>query len=115
MNRACWPADRSGGKAPIHRSRLTIPVVLTSALALYFQGDLGAIDPLPVEMTGTPFQTSVWRAPRKIRPWRISATQSWRGASAGPRPSAPPVLPNGQNPDQHRRAVPSRHRLRTAP
>jgi methylated-DNA-[protein]-cysteine S-methyltransferase len=35
-------------------------------MARYFEGDLGAIDALPVEASGTPFQQEVWRALRTI-------------------------------------------------
>jgi len=42
------------------------PDGLTSALAAYFSGDLHAIDTLPVETAGTPFQREVWHALRLI-------------------------------------------------
>ena len=42
------------------------PRGLTRAIADYFSGDLGAIDALPVETGGTPFQREVWRALREI-------------------------------------------------
>jgi methylated-DNA-[protein]-cysteine S-methyltransferase len=44
----------------------TDPHGLSSALRAYFGGDLGAIDNLPVEAAGTPFQREVWRALREI-------------------------------------------------
>lgn len=44
----------------------TDPHGLTSALGAYFAGDLRAIDRLPVEAAGTPFQREVWRALREI-------------------------------------------------
>jgi methylated-DNA-[protein]-cysteine S-methyltransferase len=37
-----------------------------SALASYFEGDLSAIEGLPVEAVGTPFQRAVWAALRSI-------------------------------------------------
>ncbi|MGA8493759.1 MAG: methylated-DNA--[protein]-cysteine S-methyltransferase [Terriglobales bacterium] len=40
---------------------------LTDAIDRYFAGELEAIDALPVETGGTPFQRQVWRALRKIR------------------------------------------------
>ena len=40
---------------------------LTRALNAYFDGELGAIDRLPVETGGTPFQQQVWTALRGIR------------------------------------------------
>jgi methylated-DNA-[protein]-cysteine S-methyltransferase len=42
------------------------PFGLTSALAAYFEGDLHAIDSLPVATEGSAFQKSVWQALREI-------------------------------------------------
>lgn len=42
------------------------PSGLTDAIHRYFAGELDAIDDLPVETGGTPFQRKVWRALRKI-------------------------------------------------
>jgi methylated-DNA-[protein]-cysteine S-methyltransferase len=46
--------------------RASNPAGLTAALRAYFAGDLHAIDGLPVELHGTPFQTAVWSALREI-------------------------------------------------
>jgi methylated-DNA-[protein]-cysteine S-methyltransferase len=42
------------------------PNGLTQAISSYFEGELTAIDVLPVQTAGTPFQREVWRALRKI-------------------------------------------------
>ena len=42
------------------------PQGLTDAIAAYFAGNLNAIDALPVQAGGTPFQRDVWRALREI-------------------------------------------------
>ena len=42
------------------------PAGLTTAIAAYFAGDLGAIDGLPVATGGTAFQRAVWSALREI-------------------------------------------------
>ena len=42
------------------------PDSIRSALAAYFQGDLSAIEALPVATAGTPFQREVWAALRAI-------------------------------------------------
>jgi methylated-DNA-[protein]-cysteine S-methyltransferase len=42
------------------------PHGLTHAIARYFAGELTAIDSLPVQTAGTPFQCEVWRALREI-------------------------------------------------
>lgn len=39
---------------------------LTNAIGTYFAGDLRAIDTLPVQTAGTPFQREVWSALREI-------------------------------------------------
>ncbi len=38
------------------------------ALQRYFEGDIGALENLPAEGAGTPFQREVWAALRTIRP-----------------------------------------------
>ena len=43
------------------------PGGLTTALRAYFEGELTAIDDLPVETGGSEFQSKVWRALRMIR------------------------------------------------
>ena len=42
------------------------PGRLTNAIGSYFEGELTAIDTLPVQTAGTPFQRVVWRALREI-------------------------------------------------
>jgi methylated-DNA-[protein]-cysteine S-methyltransferase len=42
------------------------PSSLTDAIRRYFMGELMAIDALPVQTGGTPFQRDVWRALREI-------------------------------------------------
>jgi methylated-DNA-[protein]-cysteine S-methyltransferase len=43
------------------------PAGAAAALARYFEGDLGALDGIEVELNGTPFQRRVWDALRVIR------------------------------------------------
>lgn len=74
------------------------PHGLSRALASYFSGNLGAIDNLPVETGGTPFQRDVWRALRSIASGK---TMSYAAlASQIGRPSAVRAvgLANGSNP-----------------
>lgn len=47
------------------RNRQPIPQV-AAVLLRYFSGDLTALDAVPVELNGTPFQKSVWQALRRI-------------------------------------------------
>jgi methylated-DNA-[protein]-cysteine S-methyltransferase len=42
------------------------PSSLTDAIGSYFAGELKAIDTLPVQTAGTPFQRAVWHALREI-------------------------------------------------
>ncbi|WP_246088848.1 methylated-DNA--[protein]-cysteine S-methyltransferase [Phreatobacter stygius] len=44
----------------------TKPSAASQALAAYFDGDLTAIDAIPVATRTTPFQTEVWAALRRI-------------------------------------------------
>jgi methylated-DNA-[protein]-cysteine S-methyltransferase len=76
----------------------------TAALRRYFAGDFAALDSLSVNPGGTPFQASVWRALRSIRPGttisyrdlaeRIGVPQAVRavGAANGANP-VPVVIP----------------------
>jgi methylated-DNA-[protein]-cysteine S-methyltransferase len=74
------------------------PGGLTAALRGYFAGDLAAINSLPVETGGTPFQRSVWRALRNI-PCGTTVSYAELARRIG-RPSAVRAvgLANGSNP-----------------
>jgi methylated-DNA-[protein]-cysteine S-methyltransferase len=52
------------------------PARAVSALNRYFDGHIGALDDVPVELNGTPFQRQVWGALRRIR---AGATASYAG------------------------------------
>jgi methylated-DNA-[protein]-cysteine S-methyltransferase len=69
-----------------------------SALAAYFRGEIDALDALPVDLGGTPFQRDVWAALRRVRAGRTS-TYGQLAAEVG-RPSAVRAVgaANGQNP-----------------
>jgi len=49
------------------RARRTLPDV-TGTLKRYFSGEVAALDAIPVELNGTPFQKQVWQALRRIPP-----------------------------------------------
>jgi methylated-DNA-[protein]-cysteine S-methyltransferase len=74
------------------------PHGLPDALARYFAGDLHAIDNLPVETAGTPFQRDVWSALREI-PCGTTVSYSQLAEGIG-RPAAVRAvgLANGSNP-----------------
>src|SRR6267142_895228 len=71
---------------------------LSDAIARYFAGDLSAINALPVQTSGTPFQQQVWRALREI-PCGTTISYAVLAARIG-RPSAVRAvgLANGSNP-----------------
>ena len=74
------------------------PSGLTDAIARYFAGDLTAIDSVPVQTAGTPFQRDVWSALREI-PCGTTISYAALAARIG-RPKAVRAvgLANGSNP-----------------
>jgi methylated-DNA-[protein]-cysteine S-methyltransferase len=74
------------------------PFGLGSALKAYFDGNMEALDKVPVVFGGTPFQNKVWKALRKIP---VGATMSY-GALAKkigePKAMRAVGLANGSNP-----------------
>jgi methylated-DNA-[protein]-cysteine S-methyltransferase len=55
-------------------------------LARYFEGDIAALDGIPIDPGGTPFQRDVWQAIRSVEPGTCR-TYSWLAAAVG-RPHA---------------------------
>jgi methylated-DNA-[protein]-cysteine S-methyltransferase len=53
-------------RRPPELVRGAAPAALRRALQRYFAGKLQAIDDIPVQTGGTPFQSNVWRALRRI-------------------------------------------------
>src|SRR4051794_27764613 len=47
-----------------------VPVAIKAGFAAYFDGDLKALDALPIRLGGTSFQNEVWTALRRIAPAR---------------------------------------------
>jgi methylated-DNA-[protein]-cysteine S-methyltransferase len=74
------------------------PNGLTNAISKYFEGELTAIDTLPVQTSGTPFQRNVWRALRNI-PCGTTISYAKLAEQIG-RPAAVRAvgLANGSNP-----------------
>jgi len=74
------------------------PGGLTAAIDAYFEGDLTAIDSLPVALVGTPFQRAVWTALRGIP---VGTTVSYSDLARRidrPRAVRAVGLANGANP-----------------
>ncbi|HEY4380710.1 MAG TPA: methylated-DNA--[protein]-cysteine S-methyltransferase [Acidobacteriaceae bacterium] len=90
--------ERHYGKNGFRLEPARNPHGLTDPLRRYFAGDLAAIDTLPVETAGTPFQREVWRALRDIP---VGTTTSYgQLAQRIGRPAAVRAvgLANGANP-----------------
>lgn len=90
--------DRHYGKGGYALDRARDPGGLTRAMRAYFKGDLAAIDKLPVETAGTPFQTSIWHALRKIGKGRTISYAELARRIGKPRAIRAAGLANGQNP-----------------
>ena len=90
--------DRYYGKGGYTLEAARDPGGLTRALRAYFKGDLGVIDKLPVETTGTPFQRSVWKALRKIGSGKTISYAELARRIGKPKAVRAAGLANGQNP-----------------
>jgi methylated-DNA-[protein]-cysteine S-methyltransferase len=86
------------GQTEFHLEPAYNPNGLTDALGRYFAGDLQAIDALPVQTAGTPFQREVWSALRTI-PCGTTISYGTLAQQIG-RPAAVRAvgLANGSNP-----------------
>src|ERR1700759_3945064 len=76
----------------------TPPARVVKELDAYFEGDMDALDRIPTATGGTPFQRSVWRALRAIKP---GTTQTYGEIAARiKRPTASRAVgaANGANP-----------------
>jgi methylated-DNA-[protein]-cysteine S-methyltransferase len=69
-----------------------------AALRSYLRGELDAIDALPVDAGGTPFQRDVWAALRGIRAGRTTSYSGLAAALGHPRAVRAVGAANGQNP-----------------
>jgi methylated-DNA-[protein]-cysteine S-methyltransferase len=74
------------------------PSGLTEAIGRYFAGDLAAIDTLPVQTAGTPFQREVWRALRDIPCGTTISYATLAGRIGRPNAVRAVGLANGSNP-----------------
>ncbi len=74
------------------------PKMLRDPLRQYFQGDLRAIDSIPVEMRGTPLQQQIWAALRVIPPGRTRGYGELAAQLGRPRAGRAIGAANGANP-----------------
>jgi methylated-DNA-[protein]-cysteine S-methyltransferase len=88
-------AARFGGERPV---RARDPFGFSTKIRAYLTGDLTAVDRIPLDIGGTPFQRRVWRALRRIRPGRTRSYGDLAHA-LGLGPAARAVgAANGRNP-----------------
>jgi methylated-DNA-[protein]-cysteine S-methyltransferase len=90
--------DRQYGQGSYTLAPARDPGGLTRTMRAYFKGDIAAIDSLPVETAGTPFQTSVWRALRRIRGGKTISYAELARRIGKPTAVRAAGLANGQNP-----------------
>lgn len=90
--------DRYYGKGGYTLTPQRDPGGLTSAMRRYFKGDIGVLTDLPVATAGTPFQSSVWRALRKIEDGTTISYAELARRIGKPRAVRAAGLANGQNP-----------------
>ena len=93
------PAGDGGprfGQAPHETAR--DPGGVVSALRAYFAGRLDALEGIPVDPKGTPFQLAVWRALRAIPPGRVRSYRELALAIGAPKAVRAVGAANGANP-----------------
>lgn len=88
--------NRRFGGEPIEDSK--DPAGAASRLAAYFAGDLDAIDKIPVDPGGTPFQRDVWTALRRVGAGRTVAYSDLAKLSGHPDAVRAVGLANARNP-----------------
>ena len=74
------------------------PAGVSGRLAAYFAGDLGALDAIPVDPGGTPFQRRVWAALRTIPPGETVSYQTLARRIGAPTAVRAVGAANGDNP-----------------
>jgi methylated-DNA-[protein]-cysteine S-methyltransferase len=75
-----------------------VPSVLADPIECYFGGNYAALDDIPCETNGTPFQRRVWKALRAIRPGMATTYGSIARSFDMPNGSRAVGLANGSNP-----------------
>jgi methylated-DNA-[protein]-cysteine S-methyltransferase len=90
--------DRHYGKGRYTLTPRRDPGGLTSAMRRYFKGEIGVLRDLPVATAGTPFQTAVWKALRRIKGGTTISYAELARRIDKPRAVRAAGLANGQNP-----------------
>ena len=74
------------------------PKAIRAAIEAYFEGDLAAIDKLPVKTGGTPFQREVWRLLRLIPAGKTTTYGKLAARLGVPNAARAVGMANGANP-----------------
>jgi O-6-methylguanine DNA methyltransferase len=74
------------------------PKAIRAAIEAYFDGDLAAIDKLPVKTGGTPFQREVWRLLRLIPAGKTTTYGKLAARLGAPNAARAVGMANGANP-----------------
>ncbi|HEY2872372.1 MAG TPA: methylated-DNA--[protein]-cysteine S-methyltransferase [Reyranella sp.] len=90
--------DRYYGKGRYTLTPKRDPGGLTSAMRRYFKGEIGVLQDLAVATSGTDFQTSVWKALRKIKDGTTISYAELASRIGKPKAVRAAGLANGQNP-----------------
>jgi methylated-DNA-[protein]-cysteine S-methyltransferase len=90
--------DRYYGKGRYTLTPRRDPGGLSQAMRRYFKGEIGVLKDLPVATTGTPFQTSVWKALRRIEDGTTISYAELARRIGKPKAVRAAGLANGQNP-----------------
>ncbi len=90
--------DRYYGKGRYTLTPKRDPGGLTSAMRRYFKGEIGVLKDLPAATSGTDFQTSIWKALRKIKDGTTISYGELARRIGKPKAVRAAGLANGQNP-----------------
>lgn len=90
--------DRYYGKGRYTLTPKKDPGGLSSAMKCYFKGDIAVLKSLPVATNGTPFQTDIWQALRKIEDGSTISYAELARRIGKPKAVRAAGLANGQNP-----------------
>ena len=90
--------DRYYGKGRYTLTPKRDPGGLTSAMRRYFKGEIGVLKDLPVATSGTAFQTSIWKALRRIKDGTTISYAELARRIGKPKAVRAAGLANGQNP-----------------
>jgi methylated-DNA-[protein]-cysteine S-methyltransferase len=90
--------DRYYGKGHYTLTPKRDPGGLSSAMRRYFKGEIGVLKGLPVATSGTAFQTSIWKALRKINDGTAISYAELARRIGNAKAVRAAGLANGQNP-----------------